>query len=330
MPRLVRYIGTELMIVVGTSSSESVFPRLHAKLRQLGADPGIVALVLPAGYAFNHDGTCLYFSAVAVFLAQAVGIDLSIGQQLGLLAILLVTSKGGAGVAGSAIVVLASTLSATGTIPVASVGLILGVHRLLSSAFVPVNVLGNAIATLVMARMERALDVPRFESELRRPLGADIPFDVVDIERRRHEDYRRRSLRERRVQKDPPHESGSRGSSRVCAALTGGSVDSGSQPLERVLHQLLDATRLAHLAINGKHGDAVHDGPHESGHRQDVIAAHHLVTLQRGKGVHERLERAGRLGGQLGVARFRIDEAAEHDAIVRRVRDGEADVRNAH
>ena len=94
MPRLVRYIGTELMIVVGTSSSESVFPRLHAKLRQLGADPGIVALVLPAGYAFNHDGTCLYFSAVAVFLAQAVGIDLSIGQQLGLLAILLVTSKG--------------------------------------------------------------------------------------------------------------------------------------------------------------------------------------------------------------------------------------------
>jgi aerobic C4-dicarboxylate transport protein len=187
MPRVVRYIGTELMIVVGTSSSESVFPRLHAKLRQLGADPGIVALVLPAGYAFNHDGTCLYFSAVAVFLAQAVGIDLSIGQQLGLLAILLVTSKGGAGVAGSAIVVLASTLSATGTIPVASVGLILGVHRLLSSAFVPVNVLGNAIATLVMARMERALDVPRFESELHRPLGADVPFEV-DVERPRQKE----------------------------------------------------------------------------------------------------------------------------------------------
>src|SRR5262245_38859733 len=181
MPRLVRYIGTELMIVVGTSSSESVFPRLHAKLRQLGADPGIVPLVLPAGYAVNHDGTCLYFAAVSVFLAQAVGIELSIGQQVGLLAILLVTSKGGAGVAGSAIVVLASTLSATGTIPVASVGLILGVHRLLSSAFVPVNVLGNAIATLVMARMERALDVPKFESELHRPVGADVPFEA-DVE----------------------------------------------------------------------------------------------------------------------------------------------------
>ena len=182
MPCLVRYIGAELMIVVGTSSSESVFPRLHAKLRQLGADPPIVALVLPTGYAFNHDGTCLYFASVAVFLAQAVGIDLSIGQQLGLLAILLVTSKGGAGVAGSAIVILASTLAATGTIPVASVGLILGVHRLLSSAFVPVNVLGNAIATLAIARMERALDQATFEAELRRPVGAEVPVDGVEIE----------------------------------------------------------------------------------------------------------------------------------------------------
>ena len=190
MPRVARYIGTELMIVVGTSSSESVFPRLHAKLRRLGADPGVVALVLPAGYAFNHDGTCLYFAAVSVFLAQAVGIDLSIGQQLGLLAILLVTSKGGAGVAGSAIVVLASTLAATGTIPVASVGLILGVHRLLSSAFVPVNVLGNAIATLVMARMEKALDLQTFESELHRPVEADIALDEVDTQPERKDDLR--------------------------------------------------------------------------------------------------------------------------------------------
>jgi len=179
--RLIRYIGTELMIVFGTNSSESVFPRLHAKLRQLGVDPPIVSLVLPAGYGFNHDGTCLYFSAVAVFLAQAVDIHLSIGQQLGLLAILLATSKGGAGVAGSAIVVLASTLAATKTIPVASVGLILGVHRLLSSAFVPVNVLGNAIATLAIARMEHAIDVPTFESELRRPIGTDVPADMVEV-----------------------------------------------------------------------------------------------------------------------------------------------------
>ena len=166
--RLMRYIAAELLIVVGTSSSESVFPRVHAKLRQLGVDPPIVSLVLPTGYGFNHDGTCLYFSSVAVFLAQAVGINLSIGQQLGLLAILLATSKGGAGVAGSAIVVLASTLAATGTIPVASVALILGVHRLLSSAFVPVNVLGNAVATIAIARLEKAIDAKTFEFELRR------------------------------------------------------------------------------------------------------------------------------------------------------------------
>ena len=165
--RLIRYFAAELMIVVGTSSSESVFPRLNAKLTQLGVDEPVVALVLPSGYAFNHDGTCLYFATASLFLAQAVGLDLSIGQQLGLLAIMLFTSKGGAGVAGSAIVVLTSTLAATGTIPVASAALILGVHRLLSSAFVPVNVLGNALATIVIARIENAVDVEKLQSELR-------------------------------------------------------------------------------------------------------------------------------------------------------------------
>jgi aerobic C4-dicarboxylate transport protein len=164
--QLIRYFAAELMIVVGTSSGESVFPSVNAKLRRLGIDESIVALVLPAGYSFNHDGTCLYWATVSVFLAQAVGIHLSIGQQLALLATMLFTSKGGAGVAGSAIVVLATTLSATGVIPVASVGLILGVHSLLSSAFVPVNVLGNSLATIVMARMERAVDLPTLQSKL--------------------------------------------------------------------------------------------------------------------------------------------------------------------
>jgi len=170
--RLIRYFGAELMIVVGTSSGESVFPRLNVKLTELGVEESIVALVLPAAYSFNHDGTCLYWATVSVFLAQAVDIHLSLGQQLALLATMLFTSKGGAGVAGSAIVVLTTTLSATGTIPVASVGLILGVHRLLSSAFVPVNVLGNALATIVIGRMERAIDVPLLESALRGEPGA--------------------------------------------------------------------------------------------------------------------------------------------------------------
>lgn len=113
---------------------------------------------MPTGYAFNHDGTCLYFAAASVFLAQACGIDLSIWQQLGLLGILLVTSKGKAGVAGSAVVVLVSTLAATGTVPVAAVGVILGVHRLMSSALVAVNILCNALATLVVAGWEGGVD----------------------------------------------------------------------------------------------------------------------------------------------------------------------------
>lgn len=164
--KLARYIRTELLIVIGTSSSESVLPQLVGKLSALGADEGIVGIVLPTGYAFNHDGTCLYFAAASIFLAQAVGIDLSIWSQLGLLGILLITSKGGAGVAGSAIVVLVSTLAATGTVPVAAVALILGVHRLMSSAFVAVNILGNALATLVVAQWETALDRTALVREL--------------------------------------------------------------------------------------------------------------------------------------------------------------------
>ncbi len=168
---LIRYITAELLLVFGTSSSESVFPQLVQKLTALGCDESIVGLVLPTGYAFNHDGTCLYFAAVSIFLAQATGIDLSLTQQLGLLAILLVTSKGGAGVAGSAIVVLVSTLAATGTVPVAAVGLILGVHRLLSSAFVVINILGNALATIVIAQWEGAVDKKLLATGLARGLA---------------------------------------------------------------------------------------------------------------------------------------------------------------
>ena len=171
LPKLARYIRTELLIVFGTSSSESVFPQLVAKLRGLGCEESIVGLVLPTGYAFNHDGTSLYFAAAPIFLAQAVGIELTLAQQLGLLAILLFTSKGGAGVAGSAIVVLVSTLAATGTVPVAAVGIILGVHRLMSSAFVAVNILGNALATIVIAGWEGAVD----RSVLQQRLDAGTP-----------------------------------------------------------------------------------------------------------------------------------------------------------
>jgi aerobic C4-dicarboxylate transport protein len=177
--RLIRYFAAELMIVVGTSSSESVFPSVLAKLERLGIEESVVGIVLPAGYSFNHDGTCLYWATATVFLAQAVGVHLSLGQQLGLLATMLFTSKGGAGVAGSAIVILTMTLSASNVIPVASVGLILGVHILLSAAFVPVNVLGNSLATIVIARMERAVDLPALQDALRNGPEENVlgPFD---------------------------------------------------------------------------------------------------------------------------------------------------------
>ena len=164
--KLMRYIRAELLLVIGTSSSESVFPQLLKKLEQLGCERSVVGLVLPGGYAFNHDGTCLYFAAVSVFLAQATNTGLGWENQLALMLVLLITSKGGAGVAGSAIAVLAATLGATNTIPVSSIALVLGVHRLLSSGFVFVNITGNAIATVVVARWEKALDADRLRMEL--------------------------------------------------------------------------------------------------------------------------------------------------------------------
>lgn len=166
--KLMRYIRAELLLVLGTSSSESVFPQLLTKLEQLGVQRSVVGLVLPAGYSFNHDGTCLYFAAVSVFLAQATNTALGWQQQLGLLAVLLITSKGGAGVAGSAIAVLAATLAATNTIPVASIALVLGIHRLLSGVFVFVNIIGNAVATVVVAGRERAVDRATMLAELDR------------------------------------------------------------------------------------------------------------------------------------------------------------------
>lgn len=164
--RLMRYIREELVLVLGTSSSESVFPQLTEKLTRLGVDESVVGMVLPTAYSFNHDGTCLYFAAVTVFLAQATDTALGWQGQLGLLLILLVTSKGGAGVSGSAIAVLTMTLAATKTIPVSSVALILGVHRILSAGFVFVNIVGNCVATVVVGRWEQAVDRQQLEREL--------------------------------------------------------------------------------------------------------------------------------------------------------------------
>jgi aerobic C4-dicarboxylate transport protein len=164
--KLIRYLKEELLICIATTSSETVLPRLIAKLENLGCETGVVGLVVPTGYSFNLDGTCLYLSTATVFLAQATNTPLDIWHQIGLLLILLVTSKGAAGVAGAAFVVLAATLGAESSIPVASVALVLGIHRLMSQGLTPTNYLGNAVATIVMAKWEGALDEARMHRVL--------------------------------------------------------------------------------------------------------------------------------------------------------------------
>ncbi len=155
--RLLYYIREELLIVAATTSSETVLPRLVQKLQDLGCEESVVGLVIPTGYSFNLDGTCLYLATAAVFLAQATNTPLSFEQQLVLIAVALLTSKGAAGVAGAAFVVLAGTLASVGTVPVASVALVLGIHRLLAEALTFVNVVGNCIATIVVAKWDHAL-----------------------------------------------------------------------------------------------------------------------------------------------------------------------------
>jgi aerobic C4-dicarboxylate transport protein len=163
---LIKYIKEELLVVLGTSSSEPVLPRTMAKLTDLGCEESVAGLVIPTGYSFNLDGTCIYLVMATVFLAQATNTHLSISQQLGILGVLLITSKGAAGVAGAAFIVLAATLSSLGTIPVASITLILGIHRFMGEAISMTNLVGNAVATIVVARWEGALDVARMKKVL--------------------------------------------------------------------------------------------------------------------------------------------------------------------
>ena len=167
--RFLRYIREELFIVLGTSSSESVLPRMMSRLESLGADRSVVGLVIPTGYSFNLDDTAIYLTMAAVFIAQATDTPLGLGQQLGLLAVLLLTSKGAAGVTGSGFIVLAATLSAVGHVPVAGVALILGIDRFMSEARSLTNLVGNGVATLVVARWCGQLDQETLRRRLESP-----------------------------------------------------------------------------------------------------------------------------------------------------------------
>jgi aerobic C4-dicarboxylate transport protein len=159
--RLLYYIREEILIVAATTSSETVLPRLVQKLEALGCEESVVGLVVPTGYSFNLDGTCLYLATVVVFLAQATNTPLDLGSQVGLLAVMLLTSKGAAGIAGAALVALASTLGSTESVPVASVALVLGIHRLMAEALTFVNVVGIAVSAIVVAKWDNALDTSK-------------------------------------------------------------------------------------------------------------------------------------------------------------------------
>jgi len=171
MPYL-SFIKEEILLVLGTSSSESALPRMVDKMERYGCSRSVAGLVIPTGYSFNLDGTSIYLSIAVIFLAQAFNIQLALSQQLSLIAILVVTSKGAAGVTGSGFIVLASTLAATKVIPVESVALLLGVDRFMSEARAITNVIGNGIATLVVAKSEGEFDEARHQLALQ---GRSVP-----------------------------------------------------------------------------------------------------------------------------------------------------------
>ncbi|HEX7114091.1 MAG TPA: dicarboxylate/amino acid:cation symporter [Steroidobacter sp.] len=167
--RFVRYIREELFIVLGTSSSESVLPRMMARMEAAGCSKSVVGLVIPTGYSFNLDGTSIYLTMAAVFIAQATNTPMTLLDQLTLLGVLILTSKGAAGVTGSGFIVLAATLSALGTLPVTALALILGIDRFMSEARALTNLIGNGVATVVVAKWCGALDQERLAEQLHAP-----------------------------------------------------------------------------------------------------------------------------------------------------------------
>jgi aerobic C4-dicarboxylate transport protein len=184
--KFVRYIKEEILIALGTSSSEPVLPRMMAKLEHLGCSKSLVGLVIPTGYSFNLDGTSIYMTMAAIFIAQATNTELSVRQQLGILAVLLLTSKGAAAVPGGGFVTLAATLSAIPTIPVAGLALIVGIDRFMSECRTITNLIGNGVGTVAIAAWDGALDRRRMTRVLNgeTALEADHPEEVLVSEAR--------------------------------------------------------------------------------------------------------------------------------------------------
>jgi aerobic C4-dicarboxylate transport protein len=164
---LIRYLRAEILLVLGTSSSESALPSLMKKLEAAGCAKPVVGLVVPTGYSFNLDGTNIYMTLAALFIAQATGVHLSFGDQLLLLLVAALSSKGAAGVTGAGFITLAATLAVTPSVPIAGMALILGVDRFMSECRALTNFIGNAVATIVIARWEGELDRARLADALR-------------------------------------------------------------------------------------------------------------------------------------------------------------------
>ncbi|WP_421233927.1 dicarboxylate/amino acid:cation symporter [Aeromonas jandaei] len=169
--RFISYIREELLIVLGTSSSESALPRMLDKMEKLGCQKSVVGLVIPTGYSFNLDGTSIYLTMAAIFIAQATNTPLDLFHQITLLVVLLISSKGAAGVTGSGFIVLAATISAVGHLPLAGLALILGIDRFMSEARALTNLIGNGVATVVVAKYCKQLDVKKMEGVLGRKGG---------------------------------------------------------------------------------------------------------------------------------------------------------------
>jgi aerobic C4-dicarboxylate transport protein len=180
--KFIKYIKEELLIVLGTSSSESVLPRMMEKMENLGAKKSVVGLVIPTGYSFNLDGTSIYLTMAAVFIAQATDTPMTIAQQITLLLVLLLTSKGAAGVTGSGFIVLAATLSAVGHVPVAGLALILGIDRFMSEARALTNLVGNGVATIVVAKWTGDLDSQRLTAALNNQTWEDVNAPEVILD----------------------------------------------------------------------------------------------------------------------------------------------------
>jgi len=175
--RFLVYIREEIFIVLGTSSSESVLPRMMEKMERLGCDRSVVGLVIPTGYSFNLDGTSIYLTMAAIFIAQATNVPLSLSDQITILAVLLLTSKGAAAVTGGGFITLAATLSSVGKVPVAGLTLLLGVDRFMSEARAITNLIGNGVATVVVARWEKAFDAKKAA----RVLAGDYDAELLPL-----------------------------------------------------------------------------------------------------------------------------------------------------